>query len=39
MGDYTGLTASDDRLAAAYVLPRGDGVGERPTVYVSILEP
>jgi hypothetical protein len=38
MGDYAGLAASDDRLAAAYVLPRGAGVGERPTVYVSILE-
>lgn len=38
-GDYFGLAAAPGRVAAAYVLPEGDSVTGRPTVYVSLIRP
>jgi hypothetical protein len=36
IGDYSGLEATDDRIFAAYVLPRR-GVGSRNSIYVDSL--
>lgn len=38
-GDYFGLAAAADRVAAAYVLPEGDDHRGRQTVHVSLVRP
>jgi len=38
-GDYFGLDAGHDRLAAAFVLPAEDRPDALPTVYVSLVRP